>query len=106
MQSLLKKLHEFLHPRPPEERVRAVLSETELTVTLSNGQIESMPRDQIREISIRTTDTGPFVEDVYWEISDGVDALYVPQASPDFSMLLEKFGTLPGFSHETFMRAM
>jgi hypothetical protein len=102
----LNKTREFLHPPPPERSVRAVLTTTELRVTLADGTTETMPRNTIQEIGIRTTDTGPFVEDVYWAVSDGPTTLHIPQASPDFGTLLEEFGKLSGFSHERVIEAM
>lgn len=107
MSFLDKILKRFCPARPaPEARVRATLTPEELRVVFSDGTVEAMPREQIQEIAVRTTATGPFLEDVFWDVSDGTESLYIPQGSPDFKLLLEEFQRWPGFSSEPFIEAM
>lgn len=98
----------LFRPKPPapRSRTRAVLTAEELRVDYGDGKIEVMPRDRICEIAVRTTATGPFLEDVFWSVSDGTETLHIPQGSPDFAVLLEEFERWPGFSSKPFVEAM
>jgi hypothetical protein len=62
--------------------------------------------EDIREIGVETTDTGPFVEDVFWVINRDTDALRIPQDSPVFKELMDAFGSFEGFNWEPFTEAM
>ena len=45
------------------------------------------------------TDTGPFVEDVFWLINREQERLWIPQEAAIFSELLELFQELDGFKN-------
>lgn len=60
----------------------------------------------IHEIGIKTTDAGPFVEDVFWLINRDAEALHIPQQSPVFKVLMDRFGSLEGFDWPSFTEAM
>ena len=62
--------------------------------------------EEIREIGVETTDTGPFVEDVFWLINRDTDGLRIPQDSPVFKELMGAFGLFEGFDWQSFAEAM
>ena len=70
------------------------------------AQKTSLRVDDIREIGVETTDTGPLVEDVFWLINRDTDALRIPQESPVFKDLMDYFGSLQGFDWQPFTEAM
>ena len=47
-----------------------------------------------REIGVETTDTGPFVENIFWLINRD---FRIPQESPAFKELMDYFGSLERF---------
>ncbi len=63
----------------------------------------------LTEVSIRTTDEGPFSEDVFWLFYDGGDepSIILPGSAPgNDELLVELQRRLPGFDNETFIDAM
>lgn len=78
------------------------------TIT-ANGPLArkiSVRVEDIKEIGVETTDTGPFVEDVFWLINRETDGLRIPQGSPVFEALMDYFGSLQGFDWKPFTEAM
>ena len=104
--NIISTLRDLFRTKNPEAIVRARLTDSELIITEQDGTVHRMLISQMKKIAIETTDTGPFVEDVYWAISDGSTTLRVPQACPDFQQLLDGFGKFTGFNDESFVRAM
>lgn len=81
---------------------------TALPIT-ANGPLArkiSVRVEDIKEIGVETTDTGPFVEDVFWLINRETDGLRIPQGSPVFEALMDYFGSLQGFDWKPFTEAM
>jgi len=106
---VLDRIRSWLAPRAVSNRYAAFhadLNATEFVLTAPGGAVCRMRRDALRRIAVRTTDAGPFDEDVFWAISDDQQTWYVPQASPDFERLLEAFQRLPGFDSASFTKAM
>lgn len=64
---------------------------------------------EIAEVRIRTTDRGPFTDDVFWEVAttDGGTVHVVPGSAPGIDGLLAIAGTvLIGFDHMAVVRAL
>jgi hypothetical protein len=104
--SMLDKLKSWLKPPNPESLVRARLDENHFVLSKPDGTTHRMNRHSIAKIAVKTTNAGPFIEDVFWAISDSERTLLLPQASPDFGALLEQFQVLPGFDSKPFVDAM
>ena len=62
--------------------------------------------DQIQRVLIRTTDRGPFDDDVFLVIETADKKYVIPQAAPGASPLLERLQQLPGFSNEAVIDSM
>jgi hypothetical protein len=76
-------------------------------VTLVNGtSAESVALADLVSVSIRTTDLGPFVDDVEWLLQreDG-SVLVVPSESEGVDALIGWCGRLPGFDYEAVVAA-
>ena len=72
----------------------------------SNGEVEVVAWPELARVLIRTTDTGPFADDVFWllERRDG-SVLVVPSEAAGADRLLERLQELPGFDNEAVIRA-
>src|ERR1043166_4541797 len=70
------------------------------------AQRTSVRVEDIREIGVETTDTGPLVEDVFWLINRDTEGLRIPQDSPVFKELMDAFGSFEGFDWQAFAEAM
>lgn len=64
--------------------------------------------DQLGVVAVRTTDEGPFIEDVYFVFQNHHEEplLAVPQCADGTQTLVEAIQQLPGFDDENFIRAM
>ncbi|MEZ6140623.1 MAG: hypothetical protein R3B84_08635 [Zavarzinella sp.] len=104
--TIIERVRAFFLQSMPEEKVTASFNADQLQVMLPDGSICIMIRTKIQMIGILTTSSGPFLEDVYWAISDHESTIFVPQKSADFSSLLSDFQTMPNFNNDAFIDAM
>ena len=96
------------HPAP-RIPFRVDTDDTGIVAILPNGFRRTLAWTELRRVTIRTTDEGPFATDVYWEFhaSGPAVALAVPGGALGESELLRALGSrLPGFRHEEVVRAM
>lgn len=61
---------------------------------------------EIEQIYIRTTDHGPFDDDVFIDVETAHSKFSVSQAAPGASQLLAQLQELPGFNNEAVLQAM
>jgi hypothetical protein len=71
-----------------------------------DGTVASVAWDQLRSVEIRTTEAGPFAEDVFLVLHADDSDCVVPQEAEGFGGLLERLQRLPGFDHEAISAAM
>jgi hypothetical protein len=62
--------------------------------------------DDLEAVYIDTTDTGPFVDDVFLVLSRANDAFVIPLGTGGDSDLLRRLGEFPGFNHDAASSAM
>lgn len=88
-------------------RSTVTLDDAGVTQKLRGGEVIHISWNDLTEMSVTTTDSGPFVEDVYFNLlgRDGRRCV-VPQASPVTDQLVRKLLQLPGFDSAAFGRAM
>jgi hypothetical protein len=105
---MFKKLRTWFEKQSPNHRrhIRYAFDGQTITADGPLAQRVSVRVEDIHEIGIETTETGPFVEDVFWLINRDTDGLRVPQESPVFETLMKHFGSLEGFNWEPFADAM
>jgi hypothetical protein len=73
------------------------------------GETQELAWSKIAEVRIRTSDAGPFAEDVFWEFerADGGSPLIVPNGATGVADFLETIAArLPGFDHGAVIEAM
>ena len=68
--------------------------------------VEKITWDELREIEILTTDTGPILEDVFWVLHGDDKGCVIPQVADGFSELMERLQKLPGFKNQVVIDAM
>jgi hypothetical protein len=83
------------------------VDDTGVTQRLPGGAVNSVAWDDLVEVSVVTTDLGPFVEDVFFDLlgRDGSRCV-VPQSSPAAEGLTERLFRLPGFDFAAHRQAM
>jgi hypothetical protein len=62
--------------------------------------------DAIHRVIVRTTNAGPFDEDVFVVIESSVGTFIIPQSAAGTDNLLSRLQALPGFDNETFIQSM
>ena len=62
--------------------------------------------DELDEIGVETTDQGPFMEDVFWNLKHGDMRIRIPDPHPVFRQLMNRFDSLEGFDWKPFAEAM
>jgi hypothetical protein len=84
-----------------------VVNDEGVTRYLSDGKIEHVAWRDLVEVSIVTTDEGPFTEDMYYLLLgfDGSGCV-VPSESPASTLLQDRFAQLPGFDYEKAIAAV
>jgi hypothetical protein len=85
---------------------RVVFDDDSITRTMAGGQQESIRWSALQEVSIVTTDEGPFADDVFWVLSGSEGGCAVPSSALGAGDLLVRLQRLPGFDNEEVVRAM
>ncbi|HYE96399.1 MAG TPA: hypothetical protein VD962_09330 [Rubricoccaceae bacterium] len=74
--------------------------------TRADGRQERIRWDELEEVSIVTTDEGPFVDDVFWVLAGASGGCLVPSETEGVDALLARLQRLPGFDNEAVIAAM
>ena len=92
--------------RPCYERTVYSFADDTVRVVDPLGSDVSIRVVEMIDIGIETNCLGPFVEDVFWLINRDRDSLRIPQCSPLFKTLMERFEKLEGFDWAPFNQSM
>lgn len=91
----------------PRKRVTAVsVDATHIECQWRGGLKESVNWDEIQRVLIRTTDKGPFDDDVFLVLETSTENYIIPQQVAVAGQLLEYLQQLPGFNNEAVIEAM
>ncbi len=82
------------------------MDENGLRREISDGTMESVKWDELKKITIVTTDQGPYLEDVFFVLEGEKGGTIVSQEWATKISLLEKISKLPGFANEAVISAM
>lgn len=99
----------WLKPREmaPINRVAAVTCDDQnINFRWAWGSTASVSLNEVQRILIRTTDQGPFDDDVFFVLETAGKNFVIPQAAPGASQLLEYFQQLPDFNNEAVIDSM
>lgn len=105
---MLSALLRYLRRAPPPSRSGLLCKLEGDVITIAHvihGETKVRLAD-LDEIGIETTDTGPFLEDVFWLLKSGQHYYRVPQESHVFKELFDRFHSLQGFDWDPFSEAM
>lgn len=95
--------------RPPEPLYwcNAIRSDESGFVAVSAGSPDlRIEFSELNRVAIRTTDEGPWAEDVYWRLVAGPQECLVPHGAPGETELFERLLKLPGFNSQAMIAAM
>ena len=84
------------------------MDDERLTLERPDGTIEGLAWAELEQITILTTDAGPFSEDIFWVFTnaDRSRGCVVPSGVDGFSDLMERIQKLAGFDNEAVIAAM
>lgn len=93
-------------PRPPLAKDVVTFDDEKIIRTAPDGKLEVVRWDDLQEVSIITTDEGPFVDDVFWVLSGSSSGCLAPSEAVGTKDLLPKLQQLPGFDNDAVIQAM
>jgi hypothetical protein len=94
-------------PKWPVHQVASVATdEAGIRFARVNGVRESVRWDEVDRVLIRTTDKGPFDDDVFFVVETALDSLVIPQPAKGCDALLCELQQLPGFDNQAVIEAM
>ena len=94
-----------LIPHAPVNRaVDVTFDERGITCRRASGLDDHFEWSDLQSVVIRTTNRGPFDEDVFIVLSDAAASCWIPQAIAHH--LLERLQQLPGFDNQAVIEAM
>jgi hypothetical protein len=98
----------FFRRSKPRGRDAVNFTDNAIRHVRADGAEETIRWDDLHEVSIVTTDAGPFNDDVFWLLvaSDGKSGCAVPGSSDGSDQLLKRLQQLPGFDNEALIKAM
>ena len=73
---------------------------------MRDGKQETVLWSELQNVTIMTTDEGPFSDDVFWVLSGSETGCLVPSEAEGMKELLPRLQQLPGFDNEAVIRAM
>jgi hypothetical protein len=102
-----RKTNEFANN--PEAQNVISFDDNQITVRYGNGETRSIRWSDLNMVGIRTTDEGPFLEDVYWGLhlnAENPEVVYPQGATGAQELLGEMQRRLTGFDNEKLIEAM
>lgn len=90
----------------PESSWVVTLSDAQVSCARPNGLVESVAWADLIEVSIITTDEGPFAIDVMWWLRGEKSGCMVPLGATGEDELIKRLQMLSGFNNEAMMEAM
>lgn len=99
----------FLLKLKSEKKLERVSFDDKELRRIVGGKIKKKIRwDNLNEISIQTTDEGPYNVDIFWLFieKDRKTVCTIPNNAKDFSDLLNHIQSFPGFNNELVLQAM
>jgi hypothetical protein len=82
------------------------VSDTQVSCTRPNGQVECFDWDDLNIVVIETTNEGPYAADVFWYLVGEHTGCVVPLGATGEDDMVKRLQALPGFDNEAFGEAM
>lgn len=95
-------------PGGPTGNFLVEVTDTTISVTEPNGNIDSVTFEDLVEIAIYTDDTGPSNEDVWWGLTGRSlgRVIVFPNGAIGEQAAIERFNKLQGFDDKAVIKAM
>lgn len=81
------------------------VSDTCVSCTRPNGQVESLNWDDLKMVIIETTDKGPYAADMFWYLVGEQTGCVVPLGATGEEVLVKQLQATPGFNNDAFGQA-
>jgi len=82
------------------------VDEQGLTARINGGPELRLEFQNLQRVTIRTTDEGPFAEDVFWILTTHNQVCIIPQSAEGQVELFDQLLKLPGFDCQAMIVAM
>lgn len=92
--------------RPRSDGSEVCFGDAELTFRRADGTEQTVRWADLRTVSVETTSTGPFEEDVYFVLLTEAGGCVVPNGAAGVPAMVARLQKLPGFDHAALIRAM
>ncbi len=92
--------------RKPALKESVTFDDERIVSMRASGQQETVRWDALQEVSIITSDEGPFVDDLHWVLLGVPGGCAVAGSAAGASELLARLQSLPGFNNEAVIQAM
>jgi hypothetical protein len=98
----------FLGRWLPAKESRVEYDATSIRTSFGTSKVDSIRWDEVDEIALITSESGPTGDDVVWVFADATRSKVtgIAPTSTGFPALLEELQRLPGFDHEALLLAM
>jgi hypothetical protein len=89
-------------------RIGAIVSFDDRAISCRwpDGSMSSVAWEELRAVEIRTTEAGPFAEDVFFLLRCDRGDCLLPQGAEGSDKLLDRLQKLPGFDNRAVIAAM
>ena len=93
--------------KPTAKRNETVaFDDIKVTCAKHDGEQTTLHWSDLVEVSIFTSDGGPFMDDVLWVLSGETSVCLIPSEAEGANKLLAHLQKLPGFNNEAVIQAM
>ena len=89
-----------------KHQISVIYDDQKISCCCPDGMVYELFWDELIGVAIKTTDEGPFFEDVFWYLGAKDRSLCIPQSAHGLSDLLSRLQTLPDFDNFALMDAM
>ena len=104
--SFLDWLKSRFTTRSGGQKVRLSIDDSGVTCHRSSGMVETIRWDDLKKVTIRTSDAGPFAVDAFYVLHGSKGGCVVPQSAAQSGELLERLQQLPDFDNNAVVSAM
>jgi hypothetical protein len=108
MITLIRRILKSLFRKRKSPRPTVTWDDTRISCRFPDGSARQMRWDDLKAVTIKTTDEGPWMEDVFLVLFSNrkEHCLSIPQSSAGGQEFFEKLINLPGFDEDAVVKAM
>jgi hypothetical protein len=103
---MLRRLLDVVRGGTVDAKPKTIVRVDDAGVRCEGAAPWSLRWAELERVILRTTDRGPFEDDVFWLLQSADGTHFVPQGTPGETELLERLQQLPGFDNRAVIAAM